>query len=124
MKLATTQLPPQRVGEEQMLETLAGVTHHASRTMSTGLTRLRIAAAADTTLVVVTAPPQPTELTSLIKKGKTIFIASSGWPDNNLNFGTVFPDMQGLFTGQKTVALMLQDMDTAWNKGPQSLSAP
>jgi uncharacterized protein (DUF58 family) len=69
MKLATTQLPPQRVGEEQMLETLAGVTHHASRTMSTGLTRLRIAAAADTTLVVVTAPPQPTELTSLIRAG-------------------------------------------------------
>jgi uncharacterized protein (DUF58 family) len=69
MKLATTQLPPQRVGEEQMLETLAGVAHHASRTISTGLTRLRIAAAADTTLVVVTAPPQPTELTSLIRAG-------------------------------------------------------
>jgi uncharacterized protein (DUF58 family) len=69
MKLATTQLPPQRVGEEQMLETLAGVGHHSSRTMSTGLTRLRIAAAADTTLVVVTAPPQPTELTSLIRAG-------------------------------------------------------
>lgn len=69
MKLATTQLPPQRVGEEQMLETLAGVGHHTSRTMSTGLTRLRIAAAADTTLVVVTAPPQPIELTSLIRAG-------------------------------------------------------
>jgi len=69
MKLATTQLPPQRVGEEQMLETLAGVGHHTSRTMSTGLTRLRIAAAADTTLVVVTSPPQPTELTSLIRAG-------------------------------------------------------
>jgi uncharacterized protein (DUF58 family) len=69
MKLATTQLPLQRVGEEQMLETFAGVVHHTSRTMSTGLTRLRIAAAADTTLVVVTAPPQPTELTSLIRAG-------------------------------------------------------
>jgi len=69
MKLATTQLPPQRVGEEQMLETLAGVGHHTSRTMSTGLTRLRIAAAADTTLVVVTAPLQPIELTSLIRAG-------------------------------------------------------
>jgi uncharacterized protein (DUF58 family) len=69
MKLATTQLPPQRVGEEQMLETLAGVGHHTSRTMSTGLTRLRLAAAADTTLVVVTAPPQPIELTSLIRAG-------------------------------------------------------
>jgi len=69
IKLATTQLPPQRVGEEQMLETLAGVGHHTSRTMSTGLTRLRLAAAADTTLVVVTAPPQPIELTSLIRAG-------------------------------------------------------
>ena len=68
-KLATTQLPPQRVDEEQLLEALAGIGHHVSRSMSTGLTRLRIAAAADTTLVAITAPPVPTELTALIRAG-------------------------------------------------------
>ncbi len=70
LKIGTTHLPPQRVGEEQLLETLAGIGHHTSRALSTGLTRLRIAAAADTTLVVVTAPPPPIELTSLIRAGQ------------------------------------------------------
>jgi uncharacterized protein (DUF58 family) len=105
MKLATTQLPPQRVGEEQMLETLAGVTHHASRTMSTGLTRLRIAAAADTTLVVVTAPPQPTELTSLIRAGavfgpKVAVLVHPTDPD------TLPPDRRAQLEGRASQAQM------------------
>ena len=69
LKLATNQLPPQRVGEDQLLDSLAGVSHATSRSLSTGLTRLRIAAAADSTLVIVTAPPPPTELTSLVRAG-------------------------------------------------------
>jgi uncharacterized protein (DUF58 family) len=69
VKLATTQLPPQRVGEEALLDALAGVSHHASRALSTGLTRLRMVAASDTTLVVVGAPPAPTELSSWIRVG-------------------------------------------------------
>jgi uncharacterized protein (DUF58 family) len=69
LKLATTQLPPQRVGEEQLLETLAGVSHHSVRALSTGLTRLRMVAASDTTLVVVGAPPPPTELGPLLRAG-------------------------------------------------------
>lgn len=69
VKLGTSQLPPQRVGEEQMLDALAGVSHHTSRSLTAGLGRLRIAAAADTTLVVVSAPPPPTELTSLVQAG-------------------------------------------------------
>jgi hypothetical protein len=105
MKLATTQLPPQRVGEEQMLETLAGVTHHASRTMSTGLTRLRIAAAADTTLVVVAAPPQPTELTSLIRAGavfgpKVAVLVHPTDPD------TLPPDRRAQLEGRASQAQM------------------
>ncbi len=71
VKLATTQLPPQRVGEEQLLEALASISHHSSRAMSTGLARLRMVAASDTTLVVVGSPPAPTELASLIRTGAT-----------------------------------------------------
>jgi len=69
VKLATAHMPPQRVGEEGLLDALAGVSHHASRTLSTGLTRLRMVAASDTTLVVVGAPPAPTELSSWIRVG-------------------------------------------------------
>jgi uncharacterized protein (DUF58 family) len=68
-KLATSKLPPQRVGEEQLLDTLAGVSHDTSRALSTGLARLRIVAAADTTLVAVGAPPPTPELSSLIRAG-------------------------------------------------------
>jgi uncharacterized protein (DUF58 family) len=69
VKLATTQMPPQRVGEEALLDVLAGVSHHASRALSSGLTRLRMVAASDTSLVVVGAPPPPTELSSWIRVG-------------------------------------------------------
>lgn len=69
VKLVTTQLPPQRVGEEQLLEALAGISHDTSRALSTGLGRLRMAAGSDTTLVVVGAPPPPNELAALIRTG-------------------------------------------------------
>jgi uncharacterized protein (DUF58 family) len=69
VKLATTQMAPQRVSEEGLLDVLAGVTHHTSRALSTGLTRLRMVAAGDTTLVVAGAPPAPTELSSWIRVG-------------------------------------------------------
>ncbi len=72
LKLATGQLPPQRVSEDLLLDTLAGVSHHTARSLSSGLGRLRIAAAADTTLVVVSGPPPPTELASLVQAG-TVF---------------------------------------------------
>ncbi|HEU4355263.1 MAG TPA: DUF58 domain-containing protein [Actinomycetota bacterium] len=72
LRLATSHLPPQRVSEELLLDTLAGVSHHTARSLSAGLGRLRIAAAADTTLVVVSAPPPPTELSSLVQAG-TVF---------------------------------------------------
>ena len=71
LKLVTSQLPAQRVGEEHLLEALAGISHHSTRALTTGLTRLRIVSASDTTLVVVTAPPPPSELASLIRTGST-----------------------------------------------------
>ncbi len=67
--LATSQMAPMPVTEERLLETLAGIGHHTSRALSAGLTRLRSVAAGDVTLVAVTAPPPPTELTSLIRSG-------------------------------------------------------
>lgn len=69
LKLATTQMSPQRVGEEGLLEALAGVGHHSTRALSTGLTRLRMVAASDTTLVLVGASPPPSELASLLRVG-------------------------------------------------------
>src|SRR5262245_9198070 len=69
VKLGTTQMPPQRVSEETLLDALAGMSHHTSRALSTGLTRLRMVAASDTTLVVAGAPPAPTELPSWLRVG-------------------------------------------------------
>ena len=103
LKLATTQLPPQRVGEEQLLETLAGVAHHGSRSLSTGLARLRMVAATDTTLVMVGAPPPPAELASLIRTGATfgpkiaVFVHPTE-PD------TLPPDRRGQLEGRASQA--------------------
>jgi len=72
LKLGTSQLPPQRVTEDLLLDVLAGASHHTARSLSAGLGRLRIAAAADATLVVVSAPPPPAELSSLVQAG-TVF---------------------------------------------------
>jgi uncharacterized protein (DUF58 family) len=71
LKLVTTQSPPQRVGEEALLDALAAVGHHTSRALSSGLTRLRLVAASDTTLVTVGSPPPPSELASLLRVGAT-----------------------------------------------------
>jgi uncharacterized protein (DUF58 family) len=69
VKLATSQLAPQRVGEEGLLDALAGVSHNPSRSLTTALTRLRMTAGTDTTLVVVGAPPPPPELPTWIRIG-------------------------------------------------------
>ncbi len=72
LRLATGQSPPTSLGEDGLLETLAAVSHHTTRSLSPALTRLRASSSSDTTLVVVTAPPPPNELTSLIRAG-TVF---------------------------------------------------
>jgi uncharacterized protein (DUF58 family) len=103
LKLATTQLPPQRVGEEQLLEALAGISHHASRALTTGLTRLRMVSASDTTLVVVGAPPPPTELSSLIRTGAT-FGPKVGVFVHATDPETLPPDRRGQLEGRATQA--------------------
>jgi uncharacterized protein (DUF58 family) len=105
VKLATTQMPPQRVAEESLLDALAGMTHHTSRALSTGLTRLRMVAASDTTLVVVGAPPGPTELPSWLRVGAMfgpkvgVFVHTSE-PD------TLPPDRRAQVDGRASQARM------------------
>jgi uncharacterized protein (DUF58 family) len=69
LHVATADAPPVPVTEEGFLDTLTGVTHSKARTMGPALSRLRTGSGADTTLIVVAAPPVPTELTSLIRTG-------------------------------------------------------
>jgi uncharacterized protein (DUF58 family) len=69
LRLVTPQMPPQRAGEAQLLDALAGVSHDTSRSLSTALSRVRMASASDTTLVIVGAPPPPNELSALIRTG-------------------------------------------------------
>jgi uncharacterized protein (DUF58 family) len=56
-------------GEEQLLDTLAALSHEHGRTIGPALTRLRAGASADATLVLVTAPPPPSELVSFLRAG-------------------------------------------------------
>jgi len=68
-RLATTRLPPGVVSEDQLLDTLSGIGHDTARSSTPAVSRLRGSASADTTLVAITAPPDPSELSSLIRVG-------------------------------------------------------
>lgn len=70
LRFSTVQTPPAPLTEERLLEALAGVGHHDSRAFSPALTRLRAASSPEMALIVVTAPPPPAELTSLIRTGQ------------------------------------------------------
>ncbi len=69
LRLATAQLPPEAASEDAFLDALATVSHASARSLHPILSRLRQAAAADTTLVFVSAPPPPAELAALIRSG-------------------------------------------------------
>ncbi len=103
LRLATSQIPPAPVSEDSLLETLAGVSHDPSRTLSSGLSRLRSAASAETTLVAVTAPPQPAELTALIRTGSVFGtkIAVLVYP---IEPGTLPPKPQAHLEGRASLA--------------------
>jgi uncharacterized protein (DUF58 family) len=103
VRLVTPQLPPQRVGEEQLLDALAGVSHDTSRGLVTALSRVRMASASDTTLVVVGAPPPPNELSALIRTGamfgpKIALLVHPTDPD------TLPPDRRGHLEGRASQA--------------------
>ena len=69
LRFATADTPPAALSEERFLEALTGVGHSQARSIGPALAHLRASASGDTTLVVVAAPPQPVELTSLIRSG-------------------------------------------------------
>jgi hypothetical protein len=103
LKLATTQLPPQRVGEEGLLDALAGMGHQSTRALAVGLTRLRMVSASDATLVMVGAPPPPSELASLLRVGamfgpKVAVLVHPTDPD------TLPPDRRAQLEGRATQA--------------------
>ena len=57
------------MSEERFLEALTGVSHSPVRSIGPALAHLRAGASGDATLVTVAAPPQPAELTSMIRSG-------------------------------------------------------
>ncbi|HEY7401778.1 MAG TPA: DUF58 domain-containing protein [Actinomycetota bacterium] len=69
LRVATADSPPAPVTEDTFLDVLAGVTHSGVQSIATTVTRLRVGSGSDTTLVVVAAPPVPTELPSLVRAG-------------------------------------------------------
>jgi uncharacterized protein (DUF58 family) len=69
LRYATAATPLVPTGEDQLLDALASVTHDHARVAAPALTRLRAGASADTSLVVISAPPQPSELPPLVRAG-------------------------------------------------------
>jgi uncharacterized protein (DUF58 family) len=69
LRFSTADTPPAALSEERFLEALTSVGHSQVRSIGPALAHLRASASGDTTLVVVAAPPQPVELTSLIRSG-------------------------------------------------------
>jgi uncharacterized protein (DUF58 family) len=65
LRLASPDLPPQQVGQEQFLETLALIQPSRLHILSPSLQRLRSVGGANPALVVVTHPPDPEELSAL-----------------------------------------------------------
>src|SRR3954454_2086718 len=72
LRLAAGQLRPIPVTEEAFLEALASASHTPTRPLGAMLVPLRTSAVPDTTLVVVTAPPQPADVAAMVRIG-TIF---------------------------------------------------
>jgi uncharacterized protein (DUF58 family) len=69
LRLATAASAPAPVTEDAFLDALAGVDAGTTRSIGSALTHLRAGASPDTALVFVSAPPAPTELTSLLRAG-------------------------------------------------------
>jgi uncharacterized protein (DUF58 family) len=71
IRLATAQGGPASLGQEALLDRLAGVSHAPNRALGPLLAPLRAGGAGGTTLVVVTAPPPPAEVAVLTRTGAT-----------------------------------------------------
>jgi len=67
VRLATSENPPVTLSEEAFLEQLASIKAGRSASLGPALLQLKGKAVADSTLVIVTAPPQAAEATALIR---------------------------------------------------------
>lgn len=67
--LGTADMPPEPTTEDRLLETLAAVTPSRERSVTRTLAALHSPAAAESTLVLVTAPPSGPELAALSRVG-------------------------------------------------------
>ncbi len=67
LRLGTADTPASPVTEEAFLDTMAGVGHGPARTIGPALAHLRAGATGDTSMVLVSGPPDPAELPSLIR---------------------------------------------------------
>ena len=59
--------PGRALSEERFLDALAGISHAEVRSIGPALAHLRAGASPDTSLVFVSAPPVPAELSALIR---------------------------------------------------------
>ena len=64
--------------------------------------------------VTGTVPELYSSFGPLLQQKKTVTLPSLVWPNPAVG-QAVTPGMQGLLTGQKTIADVLNDMDAAWN---------
>jgi uncharacterized protein (DUF58 family) len=103
IRLGTSQLAPSSVSEDQFLDTLAGISHDNARSSSPALGRLRGYASPETTLVVVTAPPDPAELAGLVRVGAAFGpkLAVLVYP---IDPSTLPPDRQAQLEGRASSA--------------------
>jgi uncharacterized protein (DUF58 family) len=72
LRLAAGQTRPVAVTEDAFLEALASASHTPTKPLGSILVPLRTSAVPDTTLVVVTSPPHPADVSAMIRIG-TIF---------------------------------------------------
>jgi len=69
VRLTTAESKVITLGEDDILEELAGVRHGHLSSLAEALVSIRSMAATDTTLVAVTAPPAPKEISVLTRAG-------------------------------------------------------
>jgi uncharacterized protein (DUF58 family) len=69
LRLGTTELPAAALSEERFLDALTGISHAEVRSIGPALAHLRSGSSPDTSLVFVSAPPVPAELSALIRAG-------------------------------------------------------
>jgi uncharacterized protein (DUF58 family) len=69
LRLATADTPAAPLTEDRFLDALAGVSHTQGSSIGPSLAHLRAAASTETSLVLVSGPPPPSELTAFIRAG-------------------------------------------------------